>query len=517
MKIIFIISFFLFSFSGCYINSNNLNVKNIKIYNHSQSGRYLSASYSIFKGDVFSANKILKLGKKNLNLLELEFFSNLVSGNFEIANTISNSPLLKDKNNFLYQIPKFAISFKNKNFYKSLKIAKENKNNFGFNKITELLDYWVNLSKAKINGNLFSYNNFNFQLSLHKLLILENFYDIKELKKIADYNLSLKSLSNNDLLLLAGYYYRLNEIEIFEKIIRNKLSKRFNKEYIIENFSSDQNPFNTLPNFQMILSSFLHNISFGLDANKEISSTYIKILLEMSVYFYPNMDISNYSLAELYSLEKLDKIALKKLKNIQERSFFALPANLKKLSIIKSLNQMKAYKDLLFVQYKKWPNNKFILNNLANFYKLNKNYLAAIKIFKILIAKDNKNNNLLFLYSYCLEKIGKSDQANLILLKIIKSDDQDAYSRNYLAYNLALKKENLDLALTLIKRALIINPNNGFFLDTLGWVQYQRNDYNSALFYLEKALTYNPNSPEIMDHLGDCYLMLGRFNEAKYE
>ena len=48
-------------------------------------------------------------------------------------------------------------------------------------------------------------------------------------------------------------------------------------------------------------------------------------------------------------------------------------------------------------------------------------------------------------------------------------------------------------------------------------MQYQRKDYISAVFYLEKAVTLEPSSSEIINHLGDCYLMLGRVNEAKYE
>ena len=520
MKKVFIISFFLLSFSGCYHNSNNLdhlNLEHIKVNSHSSSGKYLSATYSIFKGDVFTANTILNSVGNNETLLELQFYSNLVSGNFKVANNISTSSILKNKNNFLYKIPKFAISFKNKNFEKSLKIAKKNKNFFGFNKIVSLLEYWLFLSKLNVKENLFIDNNYNFKLPLHKLLILQNFYDIKKLKKIADYNLNLKSLSNTDILFLAGYYFQINDMKTFEQLIRDRLSDEFDKDQIITNFSSSKNIFNTTPNFQMILSSYLHNISYAYDEKKELSSPYIKILLELSIFIHSKMDISNYSLAELYILEKSNTIALKKLNSISEDSFFSLSGNLKKLSIIKASKDIKAYEKLLYKQNKKWPNNNLILYKLANFYKSNKNYNKAIIVFKKLILKDIKNNHLLFLYSICLDKIGKWEEANQILLKIIESDIRDPYSRNYLSYNLALKNQNLDLALTLIKKAITLKPNNGFFLDTLGWVLYQRNDFNSAIFYLEKAVTLNPNNSEIIDHLGDCYLMLGRMNEAIFE
>ena len=61
----------------------------------------------------------------------------------------------------------------------------------------------------------------------------------------------------------------------------------------------------------------------------------------MSLYFCSNMDISKYSLAELYVSEKNENIALDKLENINKKSFFSLAGNLKKLSIIKSLKKIK--------------------------------------------------------------------------------------------------------------------------------------------------------------------------------
>ena len=520
MKNFIIFLFFLFSFSGCYINttnSENLHIKHFKISNDSQYGKYLSATYSISKGDVFSANKILKLGENNLTLLELQFFSNLVSGNFEIANNIYNSQILNKNNNFLYKIPEFAINLKKRNFQKSLKIAYNNKENFGFNKIISLLEYWLYYAKFNDKDNDNSYNSSNFELPIYKLLILENFYNPKELKKIADYNLTLKSLSNTNLLFLAGFYFRINDMHTFEDIIQNKLSDQFDKEFIINKFSSNNNIFAKTPRFETILSLYLYDIAYISDEKNEKSSSYIKIILEMSLYFCPDMDISKYSLAELYNSEEYENIALKKLKTINKNSFFWLAGNLKKLSIIKSLKKVEIYNKLLFEQNKKWPNNKFILYQLANFYKSKKKYHDALKIYEQLLLKDSQNNRLLFLYATCLDKLKKWDESKKILFKIVKSDIDDPYPLNYLSYSLALKKENLNLALTLIKKAITIDPNNGFFLDTLGWVHYQRKEYYSAVFYLEMAVTLEPNNSEIIFHLADCYLMLGRVNEAKYE
>ena len=127
--------------------------------------------------------------------------------------------------------------------------------------LIELILYYIIFPNIKENINyLIIYNSSDFEFPVYKLLILENFYNIKQLKKIADYNLNLKSLSNVDLLFLAGYYFRLNNIDQFEKIIRNRLSDQFDKERIIKEFSSTNNIFYTLPNFQTILSLYLYDI-----------------------------------------------------------------------------------------------------------------------------------------------------------------------------------------------------------------------------------------------------------------
>ena len=518
MKKIVIILFFLFV-ASCYDRSILQNINNsneIKFTPHSRSGTYLSSNYSILIGDVFSANQLLQFETKDKTLLELKFFSNLVSGNFEIANNISKSLNIKDQNDFIYKIPKLIKSIENKEFSKSLKILEQSKDFINFYEINKLLKDWLFLSKKKAEDSLLPNKDIPWNVPIYKLLIFENFYDNKILRQIADFNLNQDLLSNIDLLFLAGYYFRINEKEIFEKLI-NRLSESFNKEYILYDFGSSHNFFNDKANLKTILSYYLYNMAFKKDDKNEISSSYIKILLEMSIYFNSNMDISKYSLAELYSSEGSKHIAVRLIDDIEEQSYISLAANLKKLSIFKIFKDKKKYKNLLFKLSEKAPQNKIILYELANFYKLNKNYSKAIKLYKQLMIVEGKNNRLLFLYATCLDKIGNWTESKKILLRIINNDNYDSYALNYLSYKLAVKKINLDFALTLITSALKIKPNNPFFLDTLGWVQFQRKNYNSSVFYLEKAVTIEPNNSEIIDHLGDCYLMLNRIDEAKFE
>ena len=512
----FIIIFVTITFYGCNISSNHSKVSETKFQNKknlSINGTYLSANYYISKGDAYTASSILNQNTGQLKLLKLKFISNLISGNFENANKISNFMSDSEKNGPAYDLPKFAIALNKNNLEYSLHIGKKIKKFLNFDNVTHLIDFWLLHLKG---GDRLKVENFPPEISIYKLLILENFYGSKKLKKIADKNFNIKNLNNNDLLLLAGYYFRLKDFKKFDSIIHERLPNQFDKDFLIKNFATIKNIFTEIPNLKIILAAKIYN-NVNINNLQEYSYSHLKILLELVIYLCPNMDIAKYSLAELYDDQKSDDIALKKLESISPQSFFYLASNLKKFSILKSLKLDQKYKEHLLKNKNMWPNNIFVMLKVADYEKSQKNYHEAIKIYENIIREYGDNNRILFMYASSLNKVGKWNKARNILMKILKKNPEDTYTLNYLAYSLALKNQELKLAQDFIKKALSLDPNNGFFLDTLGWVQYKRKDFISSVFYLEQSVIILPKSSEVMDHLGDCYLMLGRTTEAIYE
>ena len=512
----FIIIFLTISFYGCTMNSNISKFSDIEVTNKkspSINALYLSANYSISKGDAYTAAKTLNSNIKDLELLKLKFISNLISGNFKQAYNISNSLNINNKNGPVYELPKFALTLKNYELEQSLLVAKKIKKFLNLHDVVPLINYWLLHLKEKKDLN---FDYISKDISIYKLLILENFYASKKLKKIVDENINLKNLNNNDLLLLAGYYFRVNDIDKFKTIIQKNLPNQFDKKLLIKNISKTKNIFSEVPDLNIILASKIYN-NVKVNNLQEYSYSHLKILLELALYLYPNMDIAKYSLAEIYYDQKSKEIALKKLNSISSESFFYLPSNLKKLSILKSSRLNAEHKKHLFKIKDKWPNNKFIMLQMADYFKSKSNFYKAIQIYKKIIENHGENNRLLFLYASSLDKMGDWHTAKELLIKILKKDPEETYTLNYFAYSLALRDEELDLALNHIKKALSLDPNNGFFLDTLGWVEFKRENYMSSVFYLEKSIMILPRSSEVMDHLGDCYLKLGRTKEAVYE
>ena len=480
----------------------------------SYAGNYLTAKYSIINGDAYTASRILNKNLSNQKLLEIKFFSNLVSGNFDAANKVSNKLRKNGKKNNLYNLPQYILKIKNNDLRSSLEVFKNQKLFFNLADLNNLVKFWLKETENKQNYLL--ENNY-INSSIHELLILENFYNSNKLIKIADLIYKNNSLGSHEFLLLAGFYFRVNDFEKTKEIIKTKLSNQFDKNTIINDFSSENNIFNKIQTLNLILASKIYNLINEDYSKINKSYSYQKILLEFSIFLEPKMDISKYALVEIYNFEKTYKTALRILNSINKNSFFSLAGNLKKLSILKSSDMDKEYKTLLFKIVDKWPNNRFVLYRLASYYKSNSQFHMSLNIYKKILNHYESNDHDLFLYASNLDKIGKWKEAKVLFLELLKKNPQDTFTLNYLSYRLALKNQELDLALNLIKKALDLDPNNGYFLDTLGWVQYKRNDFKSAVYFLEKSVSILPSSAEVIDHLGDCYLMLNRKKEAVFE
>jgi len=85
---------------------------------------------------------------------------------------------------------------------------------------------------------------------------------------------------------------------------------------------------------------------------------------------------------------------------------------------------------------------------------------------------------------------------------------------NYLGYMLADRGTRLDEALGYIRRAVAIDPQNGAYLDSLGWAYYKMGNYELAEENLRRAVDRMGDDPTINEHLGELYLKTGRLKLA---
>ena len=99
--------------------------------------------------------------------------------------------------------------------------------------------------------------------------------------------------------------------------------------------------------------------------------------------------------------------------------------------------------------------------------------------------------------------------------RLIELQPTNAHAYNALGYTLADESVRLEEALSLIEKAIELEPGDPFILDSLGWVHYRLGSYDLAVDNLSKALEIRLD-PEIAAHLGEVLWVQGRVEEARH-
>lgn len=112
-----------------------------------------------------------------------------------------------------------------------------------------------------------------------------------------------------------------------------------------------------------------------------------------------------------------------------------------------------------------------------------------------------------------LQQIGSSGEAESEYRTALKLKADDHRAMNNLGYMFAERNTRLDEARDLVLQALTLQPGNGAYLDSLGWIYYRMGKLSEAEHYLKMAVAQTPGSIE-EDHLGDVYWAQERKREA---
>lgn len=115
------------------------------------------------------------------------------------------------------------------------------------------------------------------------------------------------------------------------------------------------------------------------------------------------------------------------------------------------------------------------------------------------------------------ERLKDWPKAEADLLKALELNPDEPLTLNYLGYSWVDQNLNLKKALGMIKKAVKIKPDDGYFVDSLGWAYYRQGKFEEATRYLERAVELRAEDPTINDHLGDAYWRVGRKIEARFQ
>lgn len=151
----------------------------------------------------------------------------------------------------------------------------------------------------------------------------------------------------------------------------------------------------------------------------------------------------------------------------------------------------------------------------AQVYQRLERYAEGVPILTRLTAAKPDLAPAWFLLGAALERTGDHERAIAAFRKALELEPDFHSALNYLGYLWADRGENLDEALALILRAVALDPENGAYVDSLGWVRFQLKEYALARGLLERAARLMPKDPSVQEHLGDLYKITGEVARAR--
>lgn len=175
---------------------------------------------------------------------------------------------------------------------------------------------------------------------------------------------------------------------------------------------------------------------------------------------------------------------------------------------------------LLQTDLKGTPADRETYLNLSQIYERGHRYVDAedaARKAESFASEPHDNEIAWLLLGAVYERQKEFDKAETEFKKVLDVNPKNAQVLNYYGYMLADRGIRLDEAQDLIQRAVDLEPFNGAYLDSLGWVYYKQNKLDDAEIMLRKAVEHEPHDPTIRSHLGDVYAKQGRMDQAAIE
>jgi tetratricopeptide (TPR) repeat protein len=139
----------------------------------------------------------------------------------------------------------------------------------------------------------------------------------------------------------------------------------------------------------------------------------------------------------------------------------------------------------------------------------------AIALLEEAVRARPEELSLRFALASAYEQVRRPEAGLAHLREVLKRQPDNAAAMNFLGYALAESGRDLAEAERLVKRALELKPDNGAFLDSMGWIYFRKGEVQKAIEYLERAARLEPDEPVIIDHLGDAYRQANRPLDAE--
>ncbi|MEJ2053690.1 MAG: tetratricopeptide repeat protein [Calditrichaceae bacterium] len=162
-----------------------------------------------------------------------------------------------------------------------------------------------------------------------------------------------------------------------------------------------------------------------------------------------------------------------------------------------------------------FPDDASLLGFYGSTLQQLERFEEAIPPLKKSLDLNPDNANAVSSLAVAYESLQMFDKCDSVYEAGIERFPENALLLNNFSYSLSERNIRLEDALKMVQKALEISPDNGAYLDTIGWIYYKLGHYNEAEKYIKQAIQMREDSAVVFEHLGDVYFELEEFNLAR--
>lgn len=151
---------------------------------------------------------------------------------------------------------------------------------------------------------------------------------------------------------------------------------------------------------------------------------------------------------------------------------------------------------------------------LAGIYAARERWDEALPLLERAAAREPDSLDLEFRLAVALERSGRVEESIARFRRVVERAPEFAPALNYLGYLWIEREESLEEAVALVARAVRLDPDNGAYVDSLGWGYHRLGRTAEAIEALERAARLLPEDPTVLGHLGEALLGAGERERA---
>ena len=493
----------------------------------SELAAFMVGHFALKNGDLSKAadafTQALSRNQDDRYLLNLAFQTQYYSGNIETASDLAARIERSDDQIILSGEPAAALVAIEEDWEALYVLAKHMAADGRSHEIGTIMAAWALAAQGQGDAGLVmldAIDQFNggssSQTRLSQQALLAEYIGNTELALANALDvLERDNLNQNIILDMAGVLLR-NDNADDARLWINRLGWNFPRAQMLAQIDAGTSSLLTAPNAINAMATGI--VTSQIDPIQNSYQAISLARLYLAAYLDQDSAYAKYLIAESYIDAGLIDDGVAILSLIPPDSIWFIEARMSMVSAIRSGGTDKALgRQIINDLLDDYPENPLLWAEQGLTAQRSDRHSEAEIAFTKAFTLGLNNGRILYYLAIAQADQGKTQIAEETFRRSIALSPFNAYSLNYFGYWLIEQNRQLDEAKSFIQSAVDKQPDNGAFVDSLGWVYFKMGDYQNSLFYLERAATLIPDDPVITDHLGDVYLALGRSAEAIHE